>query len=74
MKGIVKKDLHYVILCFVLKKKRKYECIVRTPALAVWIWSGGGGGGVTKIQTKNSFSSQIDFRFKDNQEKRLTSP
>ena len=75
LKGIVKKDLHYVILCFVRYWRKK----------EVWVYSentcigcldlvGEERGELAKIQTKSSFSSQIDFRFKDNQEKRPILP
>lgn len=77
LKGIVKKDLHYVaLLCQVLQKKRKYECVARTPALAMWIFYyffARGGWEVADIQTKSSFNSQFDFTFKNNQGKEANS-
>lgn len=60
-----------------IAEKRKYECIARTPALAMSIFLffyffARGGWKVADIQAKSSFSSQFDFTFKNNQGKRPT--
>lgn len=82
LKRIVKKDLHYLTLCFVRYCRKKGSMNVLWEHLH---WPSGfflffyfiftkGGWEVANIQTKSNFTSQIDFTFKSDECKRPTVP